>query len=514
MDTVISEDEQQFLMIFEAARDGMVVFDPFSGRVLEANLAAAVLHGSAREDFNGSNLKKFIHPDSLPLFNKSTQIIRKNRMFEETLQHVRLDNSIINIEWRAVPFKFQGKDCVLALLRDLTKRIQVESRIKERLLARVHEQNTMLEISKTLASSLAWWRGLFIEQLRKLMKFSYAIRLVEEDSNLVIVVVRGKKKLEKLLPFQIQQDGKQTLESLVKGNFPVRISDIWSDDPSAISLRKLFENDSAFFLKGVKSWMWLPLINKEKHISVIGLVRKNEKPFSHHEAEIAITLANMAAVSLANAELFEKAKAHATLQERERLAQNLHDAVNQSLFSAGLIAEVLPRLWEIDLDETRRSLEDLRHLIRGAMAEMRALLAELRPTTLTDTELGELLLLLGNAFTGRTNIPVDVSVIGDGKIPAEIQVVVYRICQESLNNISKHAKASKVEIELRHTSLGLVLDIRDNGRGFDTTKLIPSSHYGLNMMKERAEAVGALMMITSQLDQGTKITVRWGEMEE
>jgi signal transduction histidine kinase len=105
---------------------------------------------------------------------------------------------------------------------------------------------------------------------------------------------------------------------------------------------------------------------------------------------------------MVNAELYEHAQALAALQERQRLARNLHDAVNQSLFSAGLIAEVLPRLWERDPDEGRRSLEDLRRLTRGAQADMRLLLAELRPSTLTDAELGDLLRLLGNALAGRT----------------------------------------------------------------------------------------------------------------
>ena len=154
-------------------------------------------------------------------------------------------------------------------------------------------------------------------------------------------------------------------------------------------------------------------------------------------------------MTLVNAELYEHAQALAALQERQRLAQNLHDAVNQSLFSAGLIAEVLPRLWEREPEEARRSLEDLRHLTRGAMAEMRALLAELRPTTLTDTELGDLLRLLANAFTGRTNIPADVTVNGEGDLPADTQVALYRICQEALNNIAKHAKAVRLKSTFR-----------------------------------------------------------------
>jgi signal transduction histidine kinase len=154
-------------------------------------------------------------------------------------------------------------------------------------------------------------------------------------------------------------------------------------------------------------------------------------------------------------------------------------------------------------------LEDLRRLTRGALAEMRVLLAELRPSTLTDAELGELLRLLGNAFTGRTNIPVAVRLNGEGGLPHDLQVVVYRICQEALNNIAKHANASQVEIELRRDDEGLELHIRDNGRGFATEELAPSGHYGLGMMRERAEAVNAVLTLASRPGQGTEIILRW-----
>lgn len=207
----------------------------------------------------------------------------------------------------------------------------------------------------------------------------------------------------------------------------------------------------------------------------------------------------------------------ATLQERQRLAQNLHDAVNQSLFSASLIAEVLPRLWERDPEGGRQSLEDLRRLTRGAMAEMRGLLAELRPLVLTDSELGDLLRQLGDALTSRTNIPVEVTgqgalpaQPGQGALPADVQVAFYRVCQEALNNIAKHARASQVKIDLQYDSEVVALQIRDNGRGFDPAR-IPAGHYGLSMMRERANAIGAQLTLASQPGQGTKIVIRWAE---
>ncbi len=213
--------------------------------------------------------------------------------------------------------------------------------------------------------------------------------------------------------------------------------------------------------------MWVPLAIKGRIIGGVGVAHTERNYFTSHHADLALTVANQAAITMVNAELYQQAQALAALQERQRLAQNLHDAVNQSLFSAGLIAEVLPRLWDRDQAQARQSLEDLRRLTRGAMAEMRALLAELRPSTLTDADLGDLLRLLGNAFTGRTNIPATVTIAGEGVLPAEVQVAIYRVCQEALNNIAKHAGASKVEINLKHDGTAIELGIHDNGQGFD-----------------------------------------------
>jgi PAS domain S-box-containing protein len=196
------------------------------------------------------------------------------------------------------------------------------------------------------------------------------------------------------------------------------------------------------------------------------------------------------------------------LEERQRLAHDLHDAVNQTLFSASLIAEVLPRVWEKDQAEARRSLEDLRRLTTGALAEMRALLAELRPFTLTDSDLGDLLRQLGIAFSGRTNIPVAFTIPGKFTLPPEVQLAFYRISQETLNNVANHAKASQVEIALQLDRDSVELHIRDNGQGFDLEQTFPG-HYGLSGMREQAEAVGALLSILSQPGHGTESMICW-----
>ena len=175
-----------------------------------------------------------------------------------------------------------------------------------------------------------------------------------------------------------------------------------------------------------------------------------------------------------------------------------------------MIADVLPRLWEQDQDEARKSLDDLRRLTRAAQAEMRALLAELRPSALTDTDLGDLLHLLGNALSGRVNVPVTVTVAKEIILPPKIQIAFYRICQEAMNNIAKHAKASRVDIVLKHDGEAIELHIHDNGLGFDPEQNISEpGHYGLSMMRERAQAAGVSLSILSQPGHGTELVMHW-----
>ena len=340
------------------------------------------------------------------------------------------------------------------------------------------------------------------------MQYSQAALFVLEDSTLEAVASRGTRQLENVTPFRIELDDPEMVARLLNEHRPIQIADLAGADPQAQSTHLLFDRDAPDLLDGMRAWMWIPLAVKGGIIGGIGVAHVEQDYFTDHHADLALTVANQAAITMINAELYRNAQTLAALQERQRLAQNLHDAVNQSLFSAGIIAEVLPRLWERDPDLARESLEDLRRLTRGAMAEMRALLAELRPSTLIDADLGELLTLLGNAFTGRTNVPIKLNLLGNGVLPADVQVAIYRICQEALNNIAKHAGAEHVEINVKHEAAAIELSIRDDGRGFDPGQT-SSGHYGLDMMQERADAMGAQLVITSQPGQGTELSIHW-----
>lgn len=196
----------------------------------------------------------------------------------------------------------------------------------------------------------------------------------------------------------------------------------------------------------------------------------------------------------------------AAIDERNRLARDLHDTVTQTLYSANLIAEIIPRLWKRNPKDAIKRLEEIRQLNNVALTEMRVLVFELRPSSFIEENLGILLKELAKSSSTRSKIPIKVQLDGKCKFSPKIELGVYRITQEALNNIVKHSFATRANIFLKCHPEKLILQIIDNGNGFDTKK-ISKTNLGLTIIKERAKLIGASIKIDSAPGTGTKITV-------
>jgi signal transduction histidine kinase len=141
------------------------------------------------------------------------------------------------------------------------------------------------------------------------------------------------------------------------------------------------------------------------------------------------------------------------------------------------------------------------------------LLLELRPTSLADIDLGDLLRHLVNAFIGRTRTPAVLEISGQMDPPAEVKSVFYRVAQEALNNIGKHAQATQVQLHLARAEGQARLEVRDNGRGFNPNSSRPGS-LGLGIMRERAESIAAQLTLESRPGGGTKLVLTWKQQEK
>lgn len=221
-------------------------------------------------------------------------------------------------------------------------------------------------------------------------------------------------------------------------------------------------------------------------------------------------LAAHAATAIDNARRAQDARRTAVDEERNRLARDLHDSVSQSLFSASLIAERLPTLLQNNPNEVFEGLELLNQLVRGALTEMRAMLIELRPAAIADVPLHTAIDNLARASSGRRGVPVTFVLEPTPELPMAVHLGFYRIAQECLTNVIKHARAHMIFVHLNTIPPALTEDVPwvgtvtlkiiDDGRGFDATQ-VEAGHLGIEIMRERASAIGAELLITSQLHQ-------------
>ncbi len=267
-------------------------------------------------------------------------------------------------------------------------------------------------------------------------------------------------------------------------------------------------------LDAYPAFLFVPLVGKGNPYGALALYYCVPRSFTGEEIGVAVAFADQASLAIENARLRSESAETAVLMERNRLARDLHDAVTQTLFSASLIADVLPRIWQRDPEEGWRRLEELRQLSRGALAEMRTLLLELRPSALTEARLSDLLRQLGDAVSGRARLSLELAIEGDEfSLEPEVQVFFYRIAQEALNNILKHSGATRVDMDLIYAipepnTRSVCLRIHDNGRGFDPAS-VPPNHLGLGIMQERAHAMLAEFTLTSAPGMGTTVEVTW-----
>lgn len=386
------------------------------------------------------------------------------------------------------PDHYTGRHSLLALTFAHKAAVAIENaRLHQEEQERRHELQTLLDVAAVANSSLDLDEMLktTLDRLVSLVGASRAGVLLydEKSGDLEPCMLRPDRTIA---PDELQEL-RQASQRILAGGEPLYIPP---------DMAKGYIEPGAFF----------PLRSREQTLGLIAIIGVTGSRFSQGQLALFASIADQVAVAVANASLYEQAEQAAAAAERNRLARELHDAVTQTLFSASLIADVLPRIWERDNDLGRARLEELRELTRGALAEMRTLLLELRPATLTESNLAELLRQLVQAIGGRSRLPITLNVTEERPLPPEIQVALYRIAQESLNNITKHAGASQVTLTLTFPPPAVRLSIQDNGRGFDVADVSPHS-LGVGIMRERAQKIGAELTVTSQIGEGTVVTV-------
>ncbi|MEV0272020.1 GAF domain-containing sensor histidine kinase [Hamadaea sp. NPDC050747] len=258
----------------------------------------------------------------------------------------------------------------------------------------------------------------------------------------------------------------------------------------------------------LKGFLGVPVTDGEEILGALFLANRRSGEFSADDERLLAVLAAHAAIALTNARLYEQGRELTLLEERQRVARELHDAVAQKLFSLRLTTEAAAAYVRKDPARAETELQEIRRLAAQATEELGQIVAELRPRELADTGLVETLrrrvTLLDRVHEARVEFVAELT----GKLTAAVEEVVLRVAEEALHNALRHASATVVVVRLADGGRGVVCTITDDGTGFDTSvPAAANARLGLSSMRERARRVGGALTVTSRPGGGTTVTL-------
>lgn len=503
------EREQQYRSIFESVNDAIAIFD-LDRRVVDFNPAASRLFGYSRQEFLRLQSWEFIYPDSWNAFDGFFDAIRAGREVQSRGLMVRHDGSTFPAECRGAPFMYRGKPHALTITRDISEEVAatrlLEQRVEERTREierlfgmeqrRAEQFRLMGEVGRRITAILSV-DELLSQTVRLICErfgyFHVHIGLVEGDEIVFkpeagILRDRQCSSCSKMR-YRIGQDG--VSGHVAKTGEPLLIPDI-QYEPRYVPV-DCPESGSA---------MALPLKVKGVVLGVLTFESTSTHAFDETDLAVMQSLSNLIAVAIENARLYERAQQLAALEERQKLARELHDSVSQALYGIALGARTARVYLERDPRQAIEPTEYVMSLAEAGMAEMRALIFELRPESLEKEGLVTALRKQAAALQARHQLQVESHLCDEPVLPIQTKQAVYRIAQEALHNAAKHACATHLELRLTQNEQGLCLQITDNGVGFDTAQSFPG-HLGLHSMLERAAQIGGTVQVHSKPGNGT-----------
>jgi signal transduction histidine kinase len=251
----------------------------------------------------------------------------------------------------------------------------------------------------------------------------------------------------------------------------------------------------------------LPLVSRGRALGAIFFCFLPGEEPGEDERTFLRAIADQAAIAVENSGLLAEAREKAALEERQRLARELHDSVSQALYGIALGTQTAQKMLEGGSTRVAEPLDYVLSLAEAGMAEMRALIFELRPESLEEEGLVAALGKQVAALEARHGIAVEDDLREEPPVPLSVKEAIYRIAQEALHNTVRHARAGKVRISLVRDPGSTTVEIRDDGLGFDAGADFPG-HLGLRSMRERAARLGGTLEVSSAPGTGTTVRAR------
>jgi signal transduction histidine kinase/sensor domain CHASE-containing protein len=409
------------------------------------------------------------------------------------------------------------------LQEELAHRAQVRQMLEQRVAERTRELTALLHMSQQMASVLELrpLLTIILNQLQTLVDYTEATISARREETYIILDYRGSYPPEQIVGLETQSAQAPILFQIIGQGQSLLIDDIAEDTPVAEEFRTSAPDSLEDLVARVRSYLAVPLMIKQDVVGFLGISHHQPHHYTDRDVELAAAVANQAAVAIENARLYEQAQQLAALQERQRLARELHDSVSQALYGIALGARTARTL--LDRQESSAQLPTLLidpldyvlSLAEAGLAEMRTLIFELRPDSLETEGLTAALSKQTAALQARHKLAIETNLPAEPDVPLPVKEALYRVAQEALHNVVKHACAQQVVVRLwceetavaSTSTQAIYLEIRDDGIGFDPAGPFPG-HLGLRSMRERVERLDGELRLESQPGHGTRLWVR------
>jgi len=504
----LNESEEQQRDIFDATANGLIISD-LDGRIVKANPAACAMYGQSPEGIVGLLLTTFIHPTYHARFAMLLESVEAGEPLVMQAEALRQDGTSFHIEIQGSSFSYDGQPHLLAVARDVTEHVRAQHLLEQRVEKRTEVLTTLLRVSQQMTSTLDFEELLerVLTEMERIIEYAAASILILEDGQLRTVCHNGPASQETAARrrLSVEQWG-ELWATMTKGETLI-VGDTQADTPLAQTYRQV-----ARYLGGdfstVRTWMGIPLIAGGHTIGALSIEHDQPHAYTSSQAAMALAIANQAAIAMENARLYRQARRLAVMEERQRLARELHDSVSQALYSIALGTHTALALLEREGPvRAAKPLEYVLSLADAALAEMRALIFELHPDALEKEGLVAALSRHAEAILARYHLAVETVFCEEPSAPLDVKEALYRIAVESMNNAVKHAQATRISLRLRAQDGIITLEVHDDGLGFDPQGEYPG-HLGLHSMRERADQIGAALEIESAPGRGTQVRVR------
>jgi PAS domain S-box-containing protein len=501
-EVALRQSEKLYRTVIEQATENIFLIDVETRRIVESNRAFREALGYSEQELLGMTLYDVVAADRGSVDANIRRIMEQISPSVGERRYVRKDGSLLHVEVSAGVIVRDGRQTLVGVAHDITERVQAQRMLEERVatLSGIAGEFTLDQPTENLMGDLA----------RSVVNASTAVACG------IVLISEGGETVDLFGSYGLPE------------GYTVGLSEAYRAGAKSPNL-EAFRSRRPVFMHDLRAYIladplyapvhrfmhevrWdvaysLPLVSRGRALGAMFFCFLPDGEPGEDEKVFLRAVADQSAIAVENARLFSEARGKAALEERQRLARELHDSVSQALYGIALGVETARELLPDDPERAAEPLDYATTLAEAGMTEMRSLIFELRPESLEKEGLVAALEKQAAAVQARHGIKVEAQLEREPEASMEVKEALYRVAQEALHNTVKHSRAATVRLKLEELPEEFTLGISDDGVGFEPQNDFPG-HLGLKSMRERATRLGGTLEVTSEPGHGVLVLAR------